>query len=221
MSSNRIPRSVLRLAGVTLISAGVAMAQSSMQSAPSSPGMAQSPTSNRSMDDPTQPNAINRLDAAAAQTQQQQMDKKFVEGALQGGMAEVELGKLALQKSSSENVKKFAQRMIDDHTKLGDDMKPVAEQIGVKMPSGLSKKDLALQAKLETLSGPQFDKAYIQAMVKDHKKDYAEFQQEAQSAAIPAVKEAAMKGEPVIKSHLDEIEQISKSSTTTASVQPQ
>jgi putative membrane protein len=180
--------------------------------------MAQSPNSPRGMDDPTQPNAMNRLDSSQTQ---QQMDKKFVESALQGGMAEVELGKLALGKSSNDDVKKFARRMIDDHTKLGNDMKPVAEQIGVKMPPALSKKDQALEAKLETLSGPQFDKAYIQAMVKDHKKDYAEFQQEAQSAVIPAVKEAAMKGEPVIKSHLDEIEQISKSSTTTASVQPQ
>lgn len=217
MSSSRISRSVLRLAGATIVSAGVAMAQTSMQTAPSSPSMSPSPNT-RSMNDPTQPNAMSRSDTAQTQ---QQMDKKFVEGAMQGGMAEVGLGKLALQKSSNEDVKKFAQQMIDDHTKLGDDMKPVAEQIGVKMPTGLSKKDQALQARLETLSGPQFDKAYIQAMVKDHRKVYAEFQQESQSAAIPAVKEAATKGEPVIKSHLDEIEQISKSSGTTASMQPQ
>ena len=84
--------------------------------------------------------------AAVPPVSQQQMDKKFVQGALQGGMAEVALGKLALEKSSNEDVKKFAQRMVDDHTKLGDDMKPVAEQLGVPMPTGLSKKDQALRS---------------------------------------------------------------------------
>ena len=67
------------------------------------------------------------------------MDKAFVKKALEGSMAEVEMGKLALQKSSDDQVKQFAQRMVDDHSKMVDQLKPVAEQMGVKVPDGPSK----------------------------------------------------------------------------------
>lgn len=215
MSGNGISRSLLTLAGVSLLCAG-ALAQSmgSPGGAQSSPGM-QKPNPTRGIDD-TQ--TTEMPGAAVPPVSQQQMDKKFVQGALQGGMAEVALGKLALEKSNNEDVKKFAQRMVDDHTKLGEDMKPVAEQLGVPMPSGLSKKDQALEAKLQSLSGAQFDKAYVKAMVKDHQKDLQEFQHEAQSAVTPEVKEAAQKGAPIIQSHLEQIEQIAKSGSSVASV---
>ena len=62
------------------------------------------------------------------------VDRMFVKKALQGGMAEVQLGQLTLQKSNNDQVKQFAQHMIDDHTKLNDQMKPVAQQVGVAVP---------------------------------------------------------------------------------------
>jgi putative membrane protein len=215
MSGNVISRSLLVLAGASLLCAG-ALAQSmgSPGGAQNSPSM-QKPSPTRGLDD-TQ--TTEMPGAAVPPVSQQQMDKKFVQGALQGGMAEVALGKLALEKSSNEDVKKFAQRMVDDHTKLGEDMKPVAEQLGVAMPTDLSRKDKALEAKLQGLSGAQFDKAYVKAMVKDHQKDLQEFQHEAQSAVTPAVKEAAQKGAPIIQSHLEEIQQIAKSGSAVASV---
>ena len=79
------------------------------------------------------------------------MDKMFVAKAMQGGMAEVELGQLTLQKSQNEQVKQFAQRMIDDHTKMNDQMKPVAQQLGVSVPNQVSKKDKQTMAKLQAL----------------------------------------------------------------------
>src|SRR5277367_5699473 len=102
-------------------------------------------------------------------------DKMFVENALKGNMAEVQLGQLALQKSSSDDVKQFAQKMVDDHTKMGDEMKPIAQQIGVKFPDGPSKKDKKTIAELQTLNGDAFDQAYIKDMVKDHKGDLNDF----------------------------------------------
>jgi putative membrane protein len=216
MRSNRISRCLLAMAGVSLVCASASMAQTMGSPGMSQPsGVQQKPSPIRGMDD-----ATTQMPGASepAGMSQQQADKKFVQGALQGGMAEVELGKLALQKSSNEEVKKFAQRMVDDHTKLGEDMEPIAVQLGVKLPDGLSKKDQALRAKLQELSGAQFDKAYIHAMVKDHQKDLQEFKSEAQSAVNSALKSAAQKATPIIQSHLEQIEQIAKSSGSVANM---
>ncbi len=138
-------------------------------------------------------------------------DKAFLKKAMQGGMTEVELGKLALTKSSNDQVKQFAQKMIDDHTKLNDQAKPVAQQLGVSMPDGPSKKDKAMMAKMQSLTGDAFDKAYIQDMVKDHKSDESEFKTEASSGQNPQIKDLAAQGEPVIASHLQMVQQIAKS----------
>ena len=85
------------------------------------------------------------------------------------------------------------------------------KQLGVKEPSGLSKKDKQLVASLEQLSGPQFDQEYIKAMVKDHKQDLKEFESEAKMSQDPNVKKAAEEGTNVISQHLQLIEQIAQS----------
>jgi len=160
--------------------------------------------------------------------QQATADQAFVRKALEGGAVEVQLGQLAQQKSQSEDVKQFGQKMVEDHTQLAEQMKPIAQQLGVKEPKGPSKKDKQLIAKLEGLSGPQFDEAYIQAMVKDHKEDLKEFKDEAQAAQNQNVKQAAQQGAGVISQHLQLIQQIAqshyvategKSKTTTPSMQ--
>ncbi len=138
-------------------------------------------------------------------------DKAFLKKAMQGSMAEVELGKLALSKSSNDQVKQFAQKMIDDHTKLNEQAKPVAQQTGVSVPDGPSKKDKAMMAKMQGLSGDAFDKAYIQDMVKDHKADDNDFKTEASSGQNPQIKDLASQGEPIIASHLQMVQQIAKS----------
>ena len=138
-------------------------------------------------------------------------DQAFVRKALEGGTAEVQLGQLAQQKSQSDDVKQFGQKMVEDHTRLGDQMKPIAQQLGIKEPKEPSKKDKQLMAKLQALSGPQFDEAYIQAMVKDHKQDLKEFNNEAQMAQDPNVKQVAQQGAGVISHHLEMIQQIAQS----------
>jgi putative membrane protein len=138
-------------------------------------------------------------------------DLQFVKKALQGGMAEVQLGQLALQKSSNDQVKQFAQRMIDDHTKMINDMKPIASQLGIKIPNGPDKKDKAEIAKLSALSGSDFDQAYVKDMVKDHKMDDSDFKSEISSGQSQMVKDAASKGDPIIESHLQQIQGIAQS----------
>src|SRR5690242_9473059 len=87
-------------------------------------------------------------------------DQHFMKKAAQGGMAEVELGQLAVQKASSDQVKQFGQRMVDDHTKANDQLKQLAAQEHVQLPTQPAAKDKATKARLEKLSGKEFDQAY-------------------------------------------------------------
>jgi putative membrane protein len=146
-------------------------------------------------------------------------DKKFVHDAAQGGMAEVELGKLATEKASSDDVKKFGQRMVDDHTKAGDQLKQVASSQGITLPQGLSAKDKLTKEHLSKLSGEQFDKAYMADMVKDHTQDVADFQRESQSGSDPAVKDFASQTLPTLQDHLKEAKEIAPKTHTASNMQ--
>src|SRR5271165_6202649 len=186
---NRLCTRVAGFAGSVLLCGAVAIAQQA-------PGSMQQPGTARGTQ-PTQPGTspINQnpeMNAPNGQTSPS--DKAFVEDALKGGMAEVQLGQLALQKSNNEDIKQFAQKMVDDHSKLGDQMKTVAQQIGVKVPDGPSKKDKATMAKLQALSGDDFDKAYVKDMIKDHKADLNDFKSEVANGSNPVVKDAANQG---------------------------
>ena len=150
------------------------------------------------------------LTANAQTTSASTADKHFVTAALRGGMAEVDLGKLAAEKGASDDVKQFGQKMVTDHTQLGDQMKQVAQQIEVTPPSALSPADLALEAKLKMLSGNAFDKAYIQAMVKDHEADLADFNKEVAGGSSSVVTDAAREGKKVIQEHLNMIKKIAQ-----------
>ena len=136
-------------------------------------------------------------------------DKKFMKDAAEGGIAEVELGRLAAEKASNADVKKFGQRMVDDHQKANDQLKQLAAQKHVELPQEPSAKDKAAKARLEKLSGEQFDRAYMQDMVKDHKKDVADFQRESKTATDPDVKSFASQTLPTLEDHLKQAENTS------------
>jgi len=135
-------------------------------------------------------------------------DKEFILNAAQGGMTEVELGKLAEQKAASADVKQFGSRMVTDHSKADADLKTVAQKEGVTIPANLDAKHQATVSRLSKLSGPAFDRAYVHAMVKDHEKDAAEFRHESASAQDPDVKTFAGNTLKVIESHLSDIKSI-------------
>lgn len=138
-------------------------------------------------------------------------DKHFMREALEGDMAEIQLAQLAQQKASSDQVKQFAQRMIDDHTKLDAQMKPMAQQFGVEAPAELSAKHKAVQSKLQNLSGEQFDRAYARAMVSDHREDDQAFLREGTNAKEPTLKNAVSQAEPIIADHLRMAQELEKS----------
>jgi putative membrane protein len=129
-------------------------------------------------------------------------DRKFATDAAEGGMAEVQLGQLAVSKASNSDVKNFGQRMIDDHTKANDQLKSVAGGEGIQLPTSIAAKQRATYDRLSKLSGAAFDKAYMQGMVRDHEADVKEFERESQSGAIPALKSFAGQTLPTLEEHL-------------------
>lgn len=137
-------------------------------------------------------------------------DKIFVRAASEGGVAEVEFGKLALAKSNDSGVKEFAQRMVDDHTLMNTKMEPIARSMGVTSPKHLNKADQAEYDKLNGLAGADFDKEYITFMLKDHRKDLHEFRRAAATAGQQDLKDAAENGTKVIWEHLKMVEKLAR-----------
>ena len=117
-------------------------------------------------------------------------------------MAEVELGRIAVQNASSDQVRKFGQRMIDDHGKANDELKSLAGNKDVTVPSELDHKHAKEVKHMQTLSGKEFDRAYMKMMVADHEKDVSEFKQESQKGKDGDVKGFAKKTLPTLKEHL-------------------
>ena len=144
-------------------------------------------------------------------------DATFIKKAAGGGMAEVELGRLATEKASNSDVKQFGQRMVDDHSKANDQLKQVAAEKHVTLPTSISAKDKATKAKLEALSGDQFDRAYMEDMVKDHKQDVAEFQKASKSARDSQIKDWASQTLPTLQDHLKEAQRIAPTQKADAS----
>jgi putative membrane protein len=129
-------------------------------------------------------------------------DSSFLRKAAQGGIAEVELGNLAKDKASNPDVKQFAQRMIDDHSKANVELKRIATQKGVAVPAEADSKSKRELDKLSRLSGAEFDRAYMKLMVSDHQKDVAEFQSEQMRTNDPDVKDFVGKTLPTLQDHL-------------------
>jgi putative membrane protein len=147
------------------------------------------------------------VSSAIAQTEANRMklstaENTFLTAAAEGGMAEVELGKLAQQKANSDAVKEFGKRMEDDHSKVNDQLKSLASNKGVTLPTSISAKSQATKDRLSTLSGAAFDRAYMQDMVTDHTHDVAEFRRMASSATDPDIKAFATKNLPTLEEHL-------------------
>ena len=140
-------------------------------------------------------------------------DIEFILDAAKGGMAEVELGKLAADRAQNDEVKKFAQRMVDDHSKANDQLKQIAESKGIKIPTETEAKQKALMQRLEKLQGPAFDRAYMNAMVNDHVKDVSEFKKEANSGRDSQVKSFASSTLPTLEEHLQQAKQARTSTT--------
>ena len=129
-------------------------------------------------------------------------DSKFLMEAAMGGLMEVELGRVAAQKASSDAVKQFGQRMVDDHGAANTELMSLATSKGVTLPTALDEKHQKDVTKLSAMSGADVDHAYMKMMVSDHVKDVAEFEKQSTKGTDPDLKAFASKTLPTLQEHL-------------------
>lgn len=130
-------------------------------------------------------------------------DNKFAMEAAKGGMMEVELGQLATRNAASQAVKDFGQRMVTDHGKANQQLKQIASQKGMSLPTSLPANMREEHRKLAASSGAEFDRMYMSHMVKDHEKDVKEFEKQAEKGKDPALRSFAQQTLPTLRQHLE------------------
>jgi len=138
-------------------------------------------------------------------------DAKFTTQAAVGGMAEVELGKLALEKSSNPQVKEFATMMVKDHGMANTELMAIAKQKNITLPSTVDDEHKKKMDDLSKKSGADFDKAYVDAMVSGHKSTLKLMEDELRDAKDADLKAFATKTAPIVQSHLVMINKINDS----------
>lgn len=136
------------------------------------------------------------------------MQDNFWTKAAQGGMAEVELGQLATTKAQNAEVKNFGQKMVTDHSKANTELKALAAKKAMTLPTDVNSSQKSMMEKLKGLSGAEFDKAYVDAMVEDHETDVKLFEAQAKDDSDADLKAFAAKTLPTLKSHLEMIKSI-------------
>jgi putative membrane protein len=129
-------------------------------------------------------------------------EKEFLANAGRGGMLEVQLGNLATQKASSNDVKQFGERMATDHGQLGQKLQQLASNLNVTLPQDLKPEQQAVVSRLEKLSGKAFDREYMKEMINDHVKDISEFERAASHATNADIKQFVSEALPTLREHL-------------------
>ena len=151
-------------------------------------------------------NDTSNLNPAAPVTED---DANWAVEAANGGMTEVEMGKLARDKATSQRLKDFGAMMVSDHGKAGDQLKQIAASKNITLPANLSDKSQKELDDLNKKTGKDFDKAYMDMMLDDHKHDVDKFQKASNDLKDPDLKSFAAQTLPVIQMHLDSIKAIS------------
>ena len=150
--------------------------------------------------------SMNTNNAGKSMVDQNVMD--FAKKAATGGMEEVEMGKMAQQKAMSQKVKDFGKMMVDDHTLANNNFKTIATSKNIDLPATLTddqKKDVDALSKK---TGKDFDKAYVDMMISDHKEDISEFKDAQGKVADNDVKNFITSTLPTLQRHLEAIEAI-------------
>jgi putative membrane protein len=137
-------------------------------------------------------------------------DKAFVKNAANGGMMEVQMGQLATKNAASQEVKDFGQMMVTDHGKANDELKSLAAAKELKLPTELKGMQKAKVDKLSKETGAEFDKKYMKAMVKDHKKHVEKFQKATKDVKDPEINAWAAKTLPTLEKHLQRAKEVAQ-----------
>lgn len=145
-------------------------------------------------------------------------DRRMLIDLAQANMAEIEASRMAQTKSQSEQVKNFAQQMIDDHTRALGEVQQLAQAKGVTLPAELNRLHRTKAKRLGALSGEAFDRAYMaQAGVADHKKTHSLLRQAQTRAKDPDLKALAARTLPVVDQHLNSANQLHQNTARGAS----
>lgn len=142
-------------------------------------------------------------------------DMAFVQDVMQNNNAEVQMSQLATTKSQSADVQQFGQKMVQVHNELNEQLKPAAKQLGVNDSKGPSKKEKQQIAQLASLTGPDFDTAYIMAMAKEQQKSLKAFKDEANNTQSPGLQQAAKTDEPVLSQHYEILQKLAQAHNVT------
>ncbi|MDP9048761.1 MAG: DUF4142 domain-containing protein [Bacteroidota bacterium] len=132
-------------------------------------------------------------------------DVEFANDAASGGMTEVALGKLAQEKGQNKRVKSFGAMMVTDHTKANNEFAALAKTKNITLPGAPNSKDQAVIDILTKIARQDFDKAYVDDMIDDHKNDIKKFDEASKNCKDPDIRAFAVKTLPVLKAHLDAI----------------
>lgn len=141
-------------------------------------------------------------------------DVSFMKEAANDSMAEIELGKVAQQKSQNADVKAFGQRMVDDHTKASEELKPIADKMGVQLPSAPEGKHARMVKDLSK-EDKKFDQKYVNDMVKDHEKAVKLFEKTSKKGDSEEIRQFAAKTLPTLQEHLKMARDLKKTAANT------
>lgn len=155
----------------------------------------------------------------AKEPKQMNAEEKFARKAAMGNLAEVEMGRLALKNATHEDVRQFAQKMIDDHTQANKDLQDAVQSKNITLPSDLDEKNKETINKLSKSQGEQFDRRYITHMVNDHEQDVKQYQKAAENLKDAELKAYAQKTLPVLQNHEKVAKAIDKTLNKTANDQ--
>lgn len=140
---------------------------------------------------------------APQQEQQPSGDRQFLSEAAIDGRSEVELARTATTKASSPAVKRFAQKLVEDHSKANQQLESLPQGREVLQSLTIPQEKQSTVEHLSKLSGKEFDRTFVEHAVEDHEKAVARFQEAANSAQDPEVKQFAAQTLPVLRRHLE------------------
>jgi putative membrane protein len=146
--------------------------------------------------------AITSSRIFAAEEKASSSEATFIKHTADANMTEIKLGKLAADNAEKQNLKDFGNRMVSDHTSAGDKLEPIAKKLNVTIPSEVSSEHQKTIDRLSKLKGAEFDKAFSQVMVKDHKKVISMFEAEEKTAKNSDLKSFVTDTLPTLKEHL-------------------
>jgi putative membrane protein len=206
-------KSIFRVVTLAIIVAAssVGVAQAPNQTAPD-PSSASSPHQRQATGRATQMQGST----GAMSMQGQESAASFVRKAAQDGMTEVELGKVAARKSTSADVKQFAERMVRDHGKANNELAGIAKAKNLEVPTQLDSEHQSMVKALSAKSGSAFDADYAAHMAADHDKAIALFQSASRSSD-PELAGFAKKTLPTLQEHKQMADSLSSSTRKEAS----